>query len=210
TERLSDSFEQSAYELVGIGGRQHVLSGFVQQLQQALGTALRAFRGRNRKRVADARRNALGRQRSFGQIIRDACLHQLDGNVLVAAAREGDDRRTRSGSPYLGKKGKAVDAGQIVIEENAVVRARAYLVERVQRALGFVGRGDNAGLVQITTNGKPVERVIVDDQHAQRSIRLRRQRRVSAHARSRQLDQRPVLVQRDHQVAEAREGYRFQ
>src|SRR5690606_24103796 len=128
TERLSDSFEQSAYELVGIGGRQHVLSGFVQQLQQALGTALRAFRGRNRKRVADARRNALGRQRSFGQIIRDACLHQLDGNVLVAAAREGDDRRTRSGSPYLGKKGKAVDAGQIVIEENAVVRARAYLV----------------------------------------------------------------------------------
>jgi hypothetical protein len=101
---------------------------------------------------------------SLRQVVRDAGLHQLDGEVLVAAAREHHDGRIGPRIADPRQQRERVLARDVVVEQHAVVLGLAQALERFGGRPRLVRAGVDPRLVNGAPHREAVELIVVDDE----------------------------------------------
>ena len=106
----------------------------------------------------------------LGDVIVQACLHHLHGQLLVAAAGEHDDRALRPPHFYLEQHAEAVGPAQLVVRNYQVQAGGFEGLGQLARISGLQELAVGKFKADLPPNQRPVVRVVVHDQDGQRIV----------------------------------------
>ena len=120
--------------------------------------------------VPQARGESLRCGGTLGHVVHRARLHELDRHLLIPLAGEHHDRHVDPRLADAPQQGQAVGAGEVVVEEDAVVARRGEARPADIHATRLVDHGGAAGAQQAASYRHAVHVVVIEHEHAQPSV----------------------------------------